>query len=792
MDRITDAIECLQQLVSELAGEKDTHGEHAKRFPDLKHWQRCAEKLARFEDAAADAQRHDDAIIQYSAALSLNPARPQDFFIKRSKEFVAKWSWEDALDDTNHVIILNPLSTWGYESVLTEWAKAKLTDGSWRDALRTVGGCELLETVDRVMDATECIHELANELAQEIEGKEGKWVLDFKSRCFGKLEDLGDAAMNTQQYDEAISQYSAALSLNPTTPQAQIFVKRSKARAARGLWEDASNDANEAISLDPSSPSGYERKYVASRGAGHHQDTLHAFETMLLKMTQSTDPEIRERCRQYTETRGVIRKAIQDAIRESPRVLINTTSGRLCNKSEQATAFELLPVFTELISSKTERMDYFRIEQEVAQYYRYATLSHKWEDNEPLFEKRGDLAKSIWNTRAWTFQEYHASKVVRFYTEDWTPYMNIDIPNHKESPDIISEMEVATGVSARALMALRPGLDDIREKLCLASIRKTTFVEDAAYSLLGIFSASLSVVYGEGDKSLGRLLAQLLTSSGDMNILAWTGRSGSFNSCLPGDITVFHELPTSHIPPAIKGGEMDVIIAGLRVSSLNLALAMKLYDRLDELPVPLFVGQRMKLPCMRFKLGSLSPSRSRSERVFRAQTAALGIVQIRTRVDLSRLDSLYLIHPWIDFLLDRRPVGSVADMISEDNTDDWSSLVSELASFLGPSDITLAETQEVQPIPLGLPLGERSITPTPSDAASLRPPSSILQTDKEMRALRLIARLRQPFGALLVTPTRQNVAEYRRVASESRITVQVQEGTSLDALVDSARMLDVL
>ena len=50
--------------------------------------------------------------------------------------------------------------------------------------------------------------------------------------------------MNAQQYYEAISHYSAALSLGPTTPQA-LFIKRSTARAA-DMWEDALNDANEA------------------------------------------------------------------------------------------------------------------------------------------------------------------------------------------------------------------------------------------------------------------------------------------------------------------------------------------------------------------------------------------------------------------------------------------------------------------------------------------------------------------------------------------------------------------
>jgi len=61
-----------------------------------------------------------------------------------------------------------------------------------------------------------------------------------------------------------------------------------------------------------------------------------------------------------------------------------------------------------------------------------------------------------------------------------------------------------------------------------------------------------------------------------------------------------------------------------------------------------------------------------------------------------------------------------------------------------------------------------------------------------MRALQLVARLRQPFGALLFTPTRQNVAEYRRVASECQITVQVQEDMPLSVLIENARMLDVL
>ena len=521
----------------------------------------------------------------------------------------------------------------------------------------------------------------------------------------------------------------------------------------------------------------------------------------------------------------------------------------------------------------TTWIDDVRIKHEVTEYYRYGMFSHKWEDNEPLFEsvvrivihdlegspthdklkmfckivqdagldwawsdtccinkgdqfvlqealvsmfkwyegsaltivflfdvlsppRRGDLMRSIWNSRAWTFQEYHASKVVRFYTKDWTSYLNLDVPNHKESPEIISEMNEVTGVSARALMALQPGLDDIRQKLCLASTRQTTLVEDEAYSLLGIFSMSLPVVYGEGDQALGRLLAQLLPSSGDTSILAWTGKSGSFNSCLPTNIAVFQHFPPSHIPPAIASTEMDKMIAKLRVSSLNLTLVMKLHDQLDEFPVVSFSGQRMRLPCLTFKLGAVTATRNATGRVFRAQTDALGIVEIRTEEDLSLFSSLYLVHPWLDFLLDQRPVGGVIETIPEEYTDDPSSL-GEPSSFTGPSNApgaALAKRTTRFSSRFALPFGGR----TPArlkDAGSLRAPSSVSQEDRAIRVFQVIARLSQPFGALLLTPDTGKIAAYRRVAAETLIMVQVVEEITpavLNKLISGVRILDVL
>ena len=577
-----------------------------------------------------------------------------------------------------------------------------------------------------------------------------------------------------------------------------------------------------------------------------------------------------ERARHYVwpeQTKETIRTTIKNTIRDSPLVLIDASSGRLCNKLEQAAAFESTPAFAKLVASMTTHIDHALIEKEVWKFYRYATFSHTWEDNEPLFEQvirivvydlgasrthdklqmfckivreagfnwawsdtccidkvdhfvlqealvsmfkwyersamtiiflrgvhrlalRGALMNSIWNTRGWTLQEYHASKVVRFYTEDWTPYLGLDIYNHKDSPEIISEMEEATGISARALMELRPGLDDIREKLHLASTRQTTRVEDAAYSLLGIFSLSLPILYGEGDKALGKLLAQLLTSSGDVGILAWTGRSGSFNSCLPASITVFSELPITHLPSDVPDAEMRTITTGFR--SHNLTLATSLYSRVSELPVPSFSGRRMKLPCFTFKLGPLSIFHDGSGRIFRAQTNSLGVVAIRTGEDLSQLGSLYLIHPWIDFLLNRQPVGNVIQTITEEHRDDQSSALGDLPSLPGPSHT--ASTQKTRTARLMSRIGRSFGDHSSLDVASLRPPSTVSPMEKQTLVLQFIARLRRPFGALLFTPTRHNVDEYKRVAAGSLIRVQVEELTPaiLEKLTNSVRVLDVL
>lgn len=74
----------------------------------------------------------------------------------------------------------------------------------------------------------------------------GRSPSDFKSRCVRMLESQGNGAMHSKNYDIAIARYTAALAINPgPLLAATLFLKRSEARAASCLWEDALKDADE-------------------------------------------------------------------------------------------------------------------------------------------------------------------------------------------------------------------------------------------------------------------------------------------------------------------------------------------------------------------------------------------------------------------------------------------------------------------------------------------------------------------------------------------------------------------
>jgi hypothetical protein len=62
----------------------------------------------------------------------------------------------------------------------------------------------------------------------------------------------------------------------------------------------------------------------------------------------------------------------------------------------------------------------------------------------------------------------------------------------------------------------------VAKRLSWASKRETSRLEDRAYHLLGIFDIAMPLVYGEGTNAFYRLQEEILRSTCDLSLLAWT------------------------------------------------------------------------------------------------------------------------------------------------------------------------------------------------------------------------------------------------------------------------------
>lgn len=265
-----------------------------------------------------------------------------------------------------------------------------------------------------------------------------------------------------------------------------------------------------------------------------------------------------------------------------------------------------------------------------------------------------NLEHNRWMFRAWTLQELLAPQVIRFYDHAWQLYLGDNNVNHKISPEIKRELARATGIKEDALIHFYPELLPARQRLRLASTRNATVQEDIAYSLIGIFRSDIRVEYTcGGDVALGRLLQEIVNRQGDVAVLDWVGKSSTFNSSIPADISVYSQSP--YALPSITNGELDK-----RAELLSHALPEQeithFYHRVTALALPRFSDRRLSLPCITFVVTSinLDTSDDQGTPAYVAQTAALGEFKFKTK-DTSfsepRQGNVVLVFPWIRDLL---------------------------------------------------------------------------------------------------------------------------------------------
>ncbi|KAG1794120.1 uncharacterized protein HD556DRAFT_1443076 [Suillus plorans] len=543
-----------------------------------------------------------------------------------------------------------------------------------------------------------------------------------------------------------------------------IFANCSKAKLDQLLWEEALLDAQKVIELEPSS---------------HYS---HA------NTNKSVSP---------SEAEGAIRKVINAQLDPAPLRLLDITTGILCDREAQINAFKMTTEYKQLRLSIMKHADLpmGRITDTVATYFRYVIDgSHEvavilqscpsnrisknlvelqkslnsvfaWYHNSALMvvylsdippsSKSGALTKSAWNTQGWTVLEFLAPEVIRFYQQDWTPYLDNVSFNHKESVEIMHKLEDATGIDACALAAFQPGMKDAQKKLQWVSTRVTSVPEDIAYSLFGIFAIQLLILYGKNvQNALGRLLQDIVAHSWDITVLDWVGQPSEFNSCLPADITAYAAPPC--MLPYLSEDEIQTAVSSLR-HTIAMDKALKLYNQLNNMSYPGFANCRLHLPCIIFPVTEIR----------RTPGAAEGTL-FSYRVKADRLDDLLITtEERLAQFLWLRPTRQTFLLVCP-----WDCHLLELPDFTD-SDDTQSLGGWSEPESLDGSPGEEELT----------------DSESYSQALRLIAHLGQLFGAFLLA--QQRSGGYKRIILDCDIIAQVKDVTSVHSMTD-IRTLKIL
>ncbi|KAK7212400.1 hypothetical protein V2G26_019578 [Clonostachys chloroleuca] len=202
------------------------------------------------------------------------------------------------------------------------------------------------------------------------------------------------------------------------------------------------------------------------------------------------------------------------------------------------------------------------------------------------------MASSKWFTRGWTLQELIAPRSMIFYDKDWQV-----LGTKEELGEIIS-------ACTRIPRSILSGEEDhmsqsVAQRMSWASQRKTTRIEDRAYSLLGIFGINMSLIYGERENAFIRLQEEIMRISDDQTIFAWRSRdqrggllatspdafSDSMNIVRFGKLDTVDEPPTSNS----RGIHLYVNYLGVKVRGVGLAI-LHCCDTTDKAkPIAIYV-----------------------------------------------------------------------------------------------------------------------------------------------------------------------------------------------------------
>lgn len=128
---------------------------------------------------------------------------------------------------------------------------------------------------------------------------------------------------------------------------------------------------------------------------------------------------------------------------------------------------------------------------------------------------------SRWFTRGWTLQELLAPAEVLFFSQHWTEIGRKSIDEKEDA--LCRTLSRITRIDEDILKHRKPlEFESVARRMAWAAHRETTRPEDMAYSLMGIFSVHMPMLYGEGsERAFLRLQEEIMKQSDDQTIFAW-------------------------------------------------------------------------------------------------------------------------------------------------------------------------------------------------------------------------------------------------------------------------------
>ncbi|KAI5988773.1 hypothetical protein EDD15DRAFT_2198856 [Pisolithus albus] len=357
----------------------------------------------------------------------------------------------------------------------------------------------------------------------------------------------------------------------------------------------------------------------------------------------------------------------------------------------------------------------------------------------------GSLGSSEWFSRGWTLQELLAPKSVVFYTKTWSPYRYLTSLNHKRDVAVLEELESVTGIERRFFNCFSPGMDSACSRLQWASLRRTTRPEDIAYSLFGIFNVHLPVMYGESaENALGRLLAEIVSQSGDISVLDWVGDPSPFHSCFPAQVTSYRVLRSRTSQP---NAEEQCLVISQQPTSFK--VLRKLRGSLATSHLPHFLGRSLSLSNIAHRVLPVhrrTPASYASSEVYDFHSLA--------KVPLPRFSNRLLTLPCIAYHVTSVQLKGADSSI--------------------PNCTYSIQASGLMPLEIALPTKLEDLTRPQAILHLVRPwHSKLLEPSADLDAVtdrQILSALGTPFNALLLTQLPHN--EHKRIASSTLITAQ--------------------